>query len=175
MVSSENVRRRTVLELAAASGISVLLAGCLGGGGYDEEVYEDETLVDDEPEYGGFLADVDYPGTVDWTSEGGEGGESDSTGDDGGARTVTVLVGTGSNAMRFGPAAIRLDRGTTVRWEWTGNGGPHDVVDTDGAFESGQTHREGHTFEHAFDETGTYTYICRPHETQGMKGVVDVV
>lgn len=169
MDSSENVRRRTVLELAAVSGIGGFLAGCLGNDGYDEEVYEDETLVDDEPEYGGFLADVDYPGTVDWTGE-----RKNDSGADGDSEAVTVLVGSGSG-VHFGPAAIRIDRGTTVRWEWTGDGGPHDVVHTDGAFESGQTHREGHTFEHAFDETGTYTYICRPHETQGMKGVVDVV
>ncbi|MCU4971867.1 halocyanin domain-containing protein [Halobacteria archaeon AArc-m2/3/4] len=165
----KNVRRRTVLELATVAGISGLLAGCLGDGGYDEEVYEGETLVDDEPEYDGFLSDVDYPGTVDWTGENAGGSESDED------AAVTVLVGSGDNGMYFGPAAIRIDRGTTVRWEWTGDGGPHDVVDTDGAFESGQTPREGHTFDHTFDETGTYTYICRPHETQGMKGVVDVV
>ena len=158
MDSREHVRRRTVLGLAGAVGFGAL-AGCLSGAGYDEELYEGETLVEDEPDYGNYLNDVDHPGTVDWTGE-----------DD-----VTVFVGTGGGGLDFGPAAIQIDRGTTVTWEWTGNGGGHDVVDTDGAFESEQARERGHTFEHTFDEPGTYTYSCVPHETQAMKGAVDVV
>ncbi|MFC7230941.1 plastocyanin/azurin family copper-binding protein [Saliphagus sp. GCM10025308] len=33
---------------------------------------------------------------------------------------------------------------------------------------------EGETFEHTFDETGTFTYYCSPHVSMGMKGAVVV-
>ncbi|WP_157533135.1 halocyanin domain-containing protein, partial [Haloferax profundi] len=99
-------------------------------------------------------------------------GVRDETGTD----AVTVDVGTEANggAFGFGPAAIRISTGTTVTWEWTGEGGSHNVVDTDGAFESELAGSSGHTFEHTFEEAGTYTYSCVPHETVGMKGVVVV-
>ncbi len=93
-----------------------------------------------------------------------------------GQSSVTVEVGVEANggAFGFGPAAIRVSPGTTVTWEWTGNGSAHNVVDADGAFESELTDAAGHTFEHTFSETGTYTYSCTPHETLGMKGAVIV-
>jgi plastocyanin len=31
------------------------------------------------------------------------------------------------------------------------------------------------TFEHTFEETGTYRYLCVPHESLGMVGAVHVV
>ncbi|ESP90042.1 halocyanin 2 [Candidatus Halobonum tyrrellensis G22] len=30
--------------------------------------------------------------------------------------------------MAFDPAAVAVDAGTTVTWEWTGRGGEQDVV-----------------------------------------------
>jgi plastocyanin len=32
----------------------------------------------------------------------------------------------------------------------------------------------GETFEVTFDEPGTYTYFCIPHESSGMKGTITV-
>ena len=75
----------------------------------------------------------------------------------------------------FAPAAVRVSPGTTVVWEWTGNGGTHNVVNReDGLFESELTVSEGHTFEYTFEESGEYRYVCIPHETLGMVGVVVV-
>ncbi|AFK19879.1 halocyanin domain-containing protein [Haloferax mediterranei ATCC 33500] len=93
-----------------------------------------------------------------------------------GLKRVTVEVGTQANdgAFGFGPAAIRVSKGTTVVWKWTGNGGSHNVAATDGSFKSELVSDSGHTFEHTFDETGTYRYACTPHETLGMKGAVVV-
>jgi halocyanin-like protein len=101
-----------------------------------------------------------YDGVVDRT-------ESDA---------VTVEVGVEANdgAFGFGPAAIRVTPETTVTWEWTGAGSSHNVVDTDGAFESELVDEAGHTFEHTFESEGTSTYVCVPHETLGMKGAVVV-
>ena len=44
----------------------------------------------------------------------------------------------------------------------------------DGAFESRLSSEQGFTFEHAFEDGGTTKYVCRPHESLGMKGVVAV-
>lgn len=109
-------------------------------------------------EYGGWLDDVDgYEGTVDYT----------------GQDEVTVTVGA-DDGLSFDPVAILVDPGTTVVWEWSGQGGKHNVVDQEGAFESDLTAEEGYTFEHAFESEGTFKYSCDPHKAVGMKGVVAV-
>lgn len=153
-------RRSFVQTAAVAATPPVALSGCLHEDAtYNEATYADEEFVDDTPEYDGYLDDVDHPGMVDWT------GRSD----------VTVLVGDGENGLHFGPAAIRIDRSTTVTWEWTGSGGGHDVVEEDGAFESTISYVEGHTFSHEFDEPGLYRYTCQPHDHRGMRGAIEVV
>ncbi|MFD1595817.1 plastocyanin/azurin family copper-binding protein [Haloplanus litoreus] len=43
-----------------------------------------------------------------------------------------------------------------------------------GAFESQLSAEEGFTFERTFSSTDTYTYVCTPHRTLGMKGAVVV-
>jgi halocyanin-like protein len=89
---------------------------------------------------------------------------------------VTVEVGVDANdgAFGFGPAAIRIDSGTTVTWEWNGRGGTHNVAHDGGDFESETTAEEGFTFEHQFDASGTSLYECTPHASIGMKGAVVV-
>ncbi|WP_410765550.1 halocyanin domain-containing protein [Haloferax sp. DFSO60] len=96
--------------------------------------------------------------------------------DETGSSQVAVEVGDKANggAFGYGPAAIRVSKGTTVTWEWTGKGGAHNVVASDGAFESKIVGTGGYTFEHTFDEVGTYTYACTPHKPLGMKGAVVV-
>ena len=114
-------------------------------------------------QYDGWLDDVgNYDGTHDYR------GQSE----------VTVEVGAGENGLRFGPAAILIDPGTTVVWEWTGRGGGHNVVANGGAFDSGEpVSEEGTTFEHSFDDAAggdTFNYLCEPHEAVGMKGAVAI-
>ncbi|TKX82136.1 halocyanin domain-containing protein [Halorubrum sp. SD626R] len=104
---------------------------------------------------------------------GGDEGETETV-DRTGAETVSVAVGA-DGGFSFAPAAVRVDVGTTVVWEWTGVGGSHNVVDRGGAFESGLATAEGHAFEHEFAEPGTYEYVCTPHQTRDMEGVVEVV
>lgn len=145
---------RPISRRALLVASTLALAGCLGG---DDAT--DEDVVETEPDYDGWLETVDYPGTVDRTGETETG----------------VEVGAGRGGLAFGPVAIRIDRGTTVVWEWTGAGGRHDVVEREGVFESDQTAEAGHTFKHAFEEEGVYAYRCVPHERQGMKGAVEVV
>jgi len=181
--------RRTFVQTTAAVGASVALAGCGGssgnesGGGSDGGDGGDGgsggsdgddggsgssdggdggsgggEYLSEEPNYDGFLDDVsNYEGTVDMRD----------------ADEVTVDVGA-NDGLTFGPAAVAVSTGTTVVWEWTGQGGQHNVAASDGAFESETVGEEGHTFEHTFEEAGTYTYVCTPHEAVGMKAAVYV-
>ncbi|SNR22909.1 halocyanin domain-containing protein [Halorubrum ezzemoulense] len=102
----------------------------------------------------------------------------DGTHDYRGQDEVTVSVGAGENGLRFGPAAILIDPGATVVWEWTGQGGGHNVVADDGTFDSGSpVSEEGTTFEYTFEDASdgdTFNYLCEPHRAVGMKGVVAV-
>ncbi|WP_435125606.1 halocyanin domain-containing protein [Halobaculum sp. D14] len=100
----------------------------------------------------------------------------DGVADERGADTVTVAVGAQGNGggFAFGPAAVRVDPGTTVVWEWTGDGGSHNVVAEDGAYESPFVGDAGATFEHVFDAAGVSLYACAPHKAMGMKGAVVV-
>jgi len=116
------------------------------------------------PDWGGYLDGVD-------------GGYQDLRGQS----EVTVEVGASGNGgnLAFAPAGIWVDPGTTVVWEWTGEGGGHNVVSDSGpaSFDSGAAVAEaGTTFEHTFPEAeaGITTYYCSPHESLGMLGAVAV-
>jgi halocyanin-like protein len=96
-----------------------------------------------------------------------------------GQDAVTVSVGGGSDGLAFDPATIWVQPGTTVTWEWTGEGGGHNVNTNEGpaTLDSGSpVSEEGATYEYEFTEedAGITTYRCIPHEGQGMKGGVAV-
>lgn len=114
-----------------------------------------------EIDYGGWFANVgNFDGTVDRT------GQSE----------VTVQVGTEANGgfFGFGPAAIHVDPGTTVTWEWTGEGGGHNVIAEDGSYGSDLYTEAGATFSHTFENDQVSLYYCDPHRAIGMKGALVV-
>ena len=115
------------------------------------------------PEVNGWLRDVDnFDGTV-----------ADRTTAD----VVDVAVGATGNGgnFAFAPPAVKITSGTTVRWEWTGNGGAHDVAFEDLDLDSGEVVAEaGYTLEYTFEQTGAFLYHCRPHSALGMRGAVVV-
>ncbi len=114
------------------------------------------------PDFGGYLDDVgNFGGSV-----------TDARGQD--QATVDVGVEANGGNFGFGPVAIHVDNGATVVWEWTGEGGSHNVVSEDGAFESDLTGEGGFTFEYTFEEDGVYNYFCQPHKSVGMKASVVV-
>jgi len=153
-----DVSRRGFLRTAAgataasaAAGTATAQEGTEGGGS-------------GPPDFGGFLDQVgNYDGSV-----------ADATGQD----TATVEVGVQANggAFGFGPPAIHVDNGATVQFEWTGNGGGHNVVsDGEGPLDSGSAvSSAGVNYEHTFEEDGIYPYVCVPHEGLGMKGAIVV-
>ena len=89
--------------------------------------------------------------------------------------TVTV-GGEANNGWSFAPPAIHVDNGTEVVWEWSGEGGAHNVVAEEGAdFSSGSPVAEaGTTYSHTFESDGIVTYFCEPHLSVGMKAAVVV-
>jgi halocyanin-like protein len=115
------------------------------------------------------------PAFGDWFSDVGnyDGEVVDARGQD----EVTVSVGAEGNGgnYAFDPPAIHVDTGTTVIWEWTGQGQQHNVVaETGGDYESELTGEAGFTFEHTFEESGISRYYCVPHRGLGMKAAVVV-
>ena len=148
-MTAVRIRRRELFR-GGAAGIVGMLAGCLGS---DADIDPDdppedqiETHLDDANQYDGEILD--------------ETGES----------TVTVENGAVGTDYRFDPAAIRIDAGTTVVWEWLGTA-PHTVTQLvieeeahgDG-FDSGQKSGDGETWEFTFEESGVYLYVCEPHQ-----------
>ncbi|MFB6205836.1 MAG: halocyanin domain-containing protein [Haloglomus sp.] len=144
--------RRAVLRGAAGAAAATTGASALAG----------TAAAQPKPSFDGWLSDVkNYNGVIDRT----------------GRDEVTVQVGVenGQGPYGFGPAAVQIDPGTTVVWEWTGRRGiAHNVVDKDGDYESKLVSKEGYTFSHTFESKGASKYYCQPHKALGMKGVVVV-
>lgn len=156
---TQSLTRRTALRSIGATVVGVSIAGCAqqqtntASGSTGEADY-----VDSEPNYEGWFEDVDtYDGTIDKT----------------GSDTVTVDVGA-ADGLSFAPPAVAVSPNTTITWQWTGNGGQHNVVEETGTFESDLVAEGGHTFERTFDDQGVFRYSCKPHESQGMKGAIVV-
>ena len=153
------MNRRDFLRTAAAgAGGSAAAAGAAapaaaqedgeGGGGGGE------------PDFGGWFGDVsNFDGVEDMR----------------GTDQVTVEVGVEANGGPYGyaPAAVHVDPGTTIQFEWTGNQ-EHNVVHQDGDFESDLYTAPGVNYEYTFDDDGIYNYYCTPHRGLGMKGSVVV-
>ncbi|MES3160477.1 MAG: halocyanin domain-containing protein [Halorubrum sp.] len=164
---SENLSRR---RYVAGTG-AVLTVGALAGCADDEP----EETEDPDDTNG---ADTDVPPAIDDYLDGAQlydGTIEDHTGED----EVVVDVGGGDIGFAYDPPAIRIDSGTTVRWEWTGEGGAHNVrsvAESDSDFDSGEAVDDaGETFEQSFDDDGIQLYECTPHVANGMLGGIEVV
>jgi len=121
---------------------------------------------------GGEAGPPDFSGYLDGVGN-FDGSVTDARGQD----TATVEVGVEANggAFGFGPAAIHVDNGATVQWEWTGEGGGHNIISNDdGPLDSDTYTESGVNYEQTFEEDGIYNYYCGPHQGQGMKGSIVV-
>ena len=85
--------------------------------------------------------------------------------DDGPASDAVTVLAKG---LAFKPAKVTVAAGGVVTWKFDDGTIPHNVVGDD--FES-KTLTKG-TFDHTFDEAGTFKYTCTLHPT--MKGTVTV-
>jgi plastocyanin len=86
--------------------------------------------------------------------------------------TVTV---DGTN-LRFYPDSLTINEGDTVKFMWGGEILPHNSVEENGVFDSGEPEREvDYSYTFGFEEAGSYNYFCEPHQAVGMDGVITVV
>jgi halocyanin-like protein len=76
--------------------------------------------------------------------------------------------------MAFDPAAVMISPSTSIIWEWTGDGGTHNVAAESNEFESEYSNSSGHTYEYTFEDSGVFKYVCEPHRSAGMKGAIVV-
>lgn len=137
-------------DTGAATGTGTGTGGGAGGSGGSQAVDSWLSGVDN---YDGTIADMTGQGSV----------------------SVTVGASGNDGNFAFDPPAVRVSSGTTVTWEWNGQGGAHNVVAQDGSFRSGAPQQGGSvTYERTFDSAGTVTYLCEPHESLGMKGALVV-
>jgi plastocyanin len=72
--------------------------------------------------------------------------------------------------FKFGPEAITVAAGGEVTWTNT-DSAAHTASGADGSFDTGALDK-GEEAEVAFDEPGTYEYICEFHPF--MKGTIEV-
>jgi halocyanin-like protein len=204
-MTDTDLSRRRVLAATGETATISALAGCGGGGGdgaAGEDGSGDGAGGDDDGEDTPTESDEEETSTeTEGEDDGGDDGgggpeerlmsylEADpqarnfegDVADQTGQEQVTVQVGAGSDGLSFDPAAMRISSGTTVIWEWIGEGGAHNVASTTEAdadtgdaqsdfdFYSGEPQDSG-TFEQTFDEAGVGLYLCEPHATVGMKG-----
>ena len=86
--------------------------------------------------------------------------------------TITV---DGTN-LRFYPDSLTINEGDSVRFLWGGELLPHNSVEENGVFDSGEPEREvNYLYSFDFDQAGTYDFFCEPHQSVGMDGTITVL
>ena len=124
-------------------------------------------IVREPPESG-------YPALDHWLVDvdGWDGSLEDRTD----TESVSITVGAAGNGGHFGfdPLAVKISPGTTVAFEWTGDGGAHNVAfQDDGETSDIYSEAESH-FEVTLDDPGVYRYACEPHRSIGQRGGIVV-
>ncbi len=86
--------------------------------------------------------------------------------------STTVRVSIGDNF--FAPKEVTVAVGTTVVWQISQGENLHDVVASDGSFNSNSPMNRGDTFTYTFTKAGEYAYLCSFHIVEQMIGKVIV-
>ena len=87
---------------------------------------------------------------------------------------VFVVTVDGTN-LRFSPDTITLKEGDTVNFLWENQLLPHNAVEENGLFDSGDPERNvDYSYTFNVGENGTYQYECEPHADLGMVGTIIV-
>jgi plastocyanin len=179
MVSKEPKEVLSRRKFAAAlSGVAVTgLAGCSGGGGGGDggDGGDDPTeTATDEPT-------ATETATEEPTAM--ETSEADAS----------IAVGPGGS-LQFEPATTAVSQGDTVEFVFESGGhnvaghpdAASDVSIPDGAepfasydisgddINHVSLNEAGTTYQHTFETTGEYTYVCVPHAASGMVGTITV-
>ena len=94
--------------------------------------------------------------------------------DEGEEHTVTV-DGFGSN-IRFVPETLTINEGDSVRFLWSGQLLPHNAVEVNELFNSGDAMSNvDYTYNFTYNQSGVYEFYCEPHRDLGMLGEITVL
>ena len=86
-----------------------------------------------------------------------------------------TIITVDSTNLRFSPSSVTVTEGDTVRFFWSGQALPHNAVERDGLFDSGDPERNvDYSFTFEVGTNGTYEFVCEPHESVGMIGQITV-
>ena len=90
-------------------------------------------------------------------------------------QTIDVIITVDSTNLRFSPSSVTVDEGDAVRFFWDGQILPHNAVEENGTFDSGDTtSNEDYRFVFLPGLNGTFEYYCEPHRSLGMVGEIIV-
>jgi len=90
-------------------------------------------------------------------------------------QTIGVIITVDSTNLRFSPSSVTVDEGDAVRFFWDGQILPHNAVEENGTFDSGDTtSNEDYRFVFLPGLNGTFEYYCEPHRSLGMVGEIIV-
>ena len=94
--------------------------------------------------------------------------------EDDGSKEYTVTVD--STNLRFYPESLTINEGDSVRFMWGGEFLPHNSVEENGVFDSGDPEREvDYLYTFTYEQAGSYNFFCEPHESVGMEGSITVL
>lgn len=164
------------VQLFSGAGATPLFTGSTGGNGQT-------TISDLDP--GNYAIEVDPPSGLA-LSEGemarkpvtvASGTTSDLsfalTADGGGVGGEVVEILLTQN-LTFSPAQVTISSGTTVRWKNTSSLFHTVTPDGHSEWSSASLNQAEQTFEHTFQNPGTFPYYCEPHRAFGMTGTIVV-
>jgi plastocyanin len=164
------------VQLFSGPGGTPLVTGSTGGNGqttfseldpgnYDIEVDPPSGLALSEGEMARKAVTVTSGATSDLSfaltaNGGGTGGE-----------VVEILL---NQNLTFSPAQVTISPGTTVRWRNTTSMFHTVTPDGHSEWSSVSFTQADETFDHTFQNPGTFPYYCEPHRAFGMTGTIIV-
>jgi len=89
-----------------------------------------------------------------------------------GGAAAEVNVGE-TDALKFEPTTATAKIGDVIQWKNNGSL-VHNVVFDNGQVPSSETMNQSDTFEVKFTRAGTYSYVCKFHEANNMRGTITV-
>jgi len=89
--------------------------------------------------------------------------------------TNATIITVDSTNLRFSPSTVTITEGETIRFFWDGQLLPHNAVEENETFDSGDTASdEDYSFLFTPGLNGTFDYFCEPHRSVGMVGQIIV-
>ena len=90
--------------------------------------------------------------------------------------STDTIITVDSTNLRFSPASVTINEGDAIRFFWAGQFLPHNAVDENETFDSGETTtEEDYRFVFELGLNGTFDYYCEPHRSLGMVGQITVI